>query len=88
MSWADPKQTPSESDLKEPKCILESGEEDLMCIPVPDAVCTVAPKIDKLFEGVLAARARARNLLAHAKRSVEIAIEDSEAAALKHLEEI
>jgi hypothetical protein len=63
------------------------GEEDLMCIPVPDAVCAAAPRIEKLFDEMLCARARARSLLAQAKRAVEIAIEDSEAAALKYLKE-
>jgi type I restriction enzyme M protein len=61
------------------------GEEDLMCIRVPDAVCAAAPKVEKLFEEVLSARTQARTLLAKAKRAVEIAIEESEAAALKYL---
>lgn len=64
------------------------GEEDLMCIPVPDAVCAVAPKVEKLFEELLTARTQARALLAKAKRAVEIAIDESEAAALKYLKEI
>ena len=63
------------------------GDEDLMCIPVPDAVCAVAPKVEKLFEEILTARGQARALLAQAKRGVEIAIETSEAAALKYLKE-
>ena len=63
------------------------GEEDLMCIPVPDAVCTAAPKIEKQFNEMLTARTIARTLLARAKRAVEIAIEQSESAALKYLEE-
>ncbi len=63
------------------------GEEDLMCIPVPDAICAVAPKVEKLFEETLAARAQARALLAQAKRAVETAIEESETAALKYLKE-
>lgn len=62
------------------------GDEDLMCIPVPDAVCAVAPKVEKLFEEILTARTQARTLLAQAKRGVEIAIEESECAALKYLE--
>ena len=61
------------------------GEEDLMSIPVPDAVCTVAPQIEKVFECILTSRTRARALLEHAKRAVEIAIEQSEAAALAFL---
>ena len=63
------------------------GDEDLMCIPVPHAVCAVAPKIEQLFEDILAARTRARSLLIQARRAVEIAIEDSEKAALEHLKE-
>lgn len=63
------------------------SDEDLMCIPVPGAVCAVAPKVEKLFEEILTARGQARALLAQAKRAVEIAIEDSEAAALKYLKE-
>lgn len=58
-----------------------------MCIPVPDAICAVAPKVEKLFEETLAARAQARALLAQAKRAVETAIEESETAALKYLKE-
>jgi hypothetical protein len=61
------------------------GDEDLMCLPVPDVVCAVAPTIERLFEEVLTARADARAVLSQARRAVEIAIEDSEAAALKYL---
>jgi type I restriction enzyme M protein len=61
------------------------GDEDLISIPVPDAVCAVSPKIGALFENILTARARARELLERAKRAVEIAIEQDEKAALKFL---
>lgn len=63
------------------------GDEDLMFIPVPDAVCAVTPEIDELFEHVLVARSRAHALLDAAKRAVEIAIEQSEAAALAFLKD-
>jgi hypothetical protein len=29
------------------------GEEDLVCIPIPNAVCAASPMIEKLFENVL-----------------------------------
>lgn len=61
------------------------GDEDLMSIPVPDAVGNVAEKIDELFENTLAARAKGRALLAQARRAVEIAIEKSEDEALTFL---
>ena len=61
------------------------GDDDLLAIPVPDAVCTAAPRIDALIESILLARASARTLLANAQRAVEIAIEQNEAAALKSL---
>ena len=54
------------------------GEEDLMCIPVPAAVCAAAPKVEKQFHEMLNARAKARTLLRQAKRAVEIAIEELE----------
>jgi hypothetical protein len=63
------------------------GEEDLLSIPVPDAVCMVAKKVEENFEKILTTRAQARAFLIQAKRGVEIAIEDSEAAALKYLKE-
>ncbi len=61
------------------------GEEDLMCIPVPDAVCTVALEVEEIFEEMLAARTKSRALLARAKLAVEIAIDDSESVALRLL---
>lgn len=57
----------------------------LLAIPVPDAVCTAAPRIDTLIESILLARARARTLLAQAQRAVEIAIEKDEVAAMEFL---
>jgi type I restriction enzyme, S subunit len=63
------------------------GEEDLMCIPVPDAVCAVSSRVERLFDKTLGARTKARAFLAKAKQAVEIGIEDSEAAALRYLKE-
>ena len=63
------------------------GEEDLMGIPVPDATCAVAPRVERLFEEMLSARAQSRALLVRAKRAVEIAIEESESVALQYLKE-
>jgi type I restriction enzyme S subunit len=62
------------------------SEEHLMSISVPDVVCNIAPKIEELFEGVLVARARAKELLARATRAVELAIEKSEKEALQFLQ--
>ncbi len=61
------------------------GDDDLLSIPVPDAVCAAAPSIDALVENILLARARARTLLAQAQRAVEIAIEQNETSALDFL---
>lgn len=63
------------------------GDEDPLSIPVPHVVCSVSSEIDVLFEKVLTARGRARDFLTAAQRAVEIAIEDSEAAALAYLAE-
>jgi hypothetical protein len=43
--------------------------------------------VEKLFEEILSARSQARALLVQAKRAVEIALEESESAALKYLKE-
>lgn len=61
------------------------GEEDLLTIPVPDAVCQASGKMDANIEAILTAREKARLLLDAAKRAVEIAIEESEPAALAYL---
>jgi len=63
------------------------GDEDLLSIPVPNAVCAVSPQIDALFENILTARTRARELLDRARRAVEIAVEQDEKAALESLKE-
>ncbi len=61
------------------------SEGDLLSIPVPDAVATVSAEVTRIVQQGFAARRRARQLLDAAKRAVEIAIEDSEAAAVAHL---
>jgi type I restriction enzyme, S subunit len=61
------------------------SEGDLLSIPVPDAVADVSAKVTLIVQEGFAARDRARRLLDAAKRAVEIAIDDSEAAALAYL---
>ncbi len=63
------------------------SERDLLAIPVPDAVADVSSEIEAAVQSAFAARACSRALLSSAKRAVEIAIEDSEAAALAFLAE-
>lgn len=62
------------------------SESDLLSIPVPDAVLQVSAKITALMLKSFAARRRAVALLDAAKRAVEIAIEQDEAAALRFLD--
>lgn len=61
------------------------SERDLLAIPVPDAVADASGSIEAMVQSAFAARARSRALLASAKRAVEIAIEEGEAAALAFL---
>lgn len=61
------------------------SEADLLSIPVPDAVAEASAKVTLIVQEGFAARDRARRLLDAAKRAVEIAIEDSDAAALDYL---
>jgi hypothetical protein len=63
------------------------SEKDLLAIPLPDAVAAASPKIEALADDALAAREKARKLIAAAKRAVEIAVEQDEAAALRFLDE-
>lgn len=63
------------------------SESDLLAIPLPDAVERSSPKIEKLVHTALDARKRARDLLETAKRATEIAIGDSEKAALRFLKD-
>lgn len=61
------------------------SESDLLSIPVPDALAAVSAEVTSIIQQGFAARRRARQLLDAAKRVVEIAIEDSEAAAMAFL---
>lgn len=61
------------------------SERDLLAIPIPDAVADASVSIEAMVQSAFAARARSRALLAAAKRAVEIAIEEGEAAALAYL---
>lgn len=61
------------------------SERDLLAIPVPDAVADASDSIKAMVQSAFAARIRSRALLAAAKRAVEIAIEEGEAAALAYL---
>lgn len=61
--------------------------EDLLAIPVPAGIRDSSLKISQHVEHALEARRRGRNLLRSAKRAVEIAIDESEAAALVALGE-
>lgn len=64
------------------------SEGDLLSIPLPDAVAAVSAEVMAIVQQGFAARSRARQLLDAAKRAVEIAIEDSESAALAFLDEM
>ena len=61
------------------------SEGDLLSIPVPDAVAAASGEVTSIVQQGFAARRRARQLLDAAKRAVEIAIEDSETAAMAYL---
>lgn len=61
------------------------SEGDLLSIPLPDKLAEIDGQIMAAVQTGLAARAESSSLLATAKRAVEIAIEDSEAAALAFL---
>ena len=62
------------------------SESDLLAIHLPDAVEAASAEIAAIVQKGFEARARAHALLDAAKRAVEIAIEDSEAAALAYLD--
>ena len=63
------------------------SESDLLAIPVPYAVADASGTIEATVKEGFAARAKARSLLDAAKRAVEIAIERSEAEALRFLDD-
>jgi type I restriction enzyme, S subunit len=62
------------------------SERDLLGLPIPRIEQDVQRKVDTLVESGRAYKVSAAQLLDAAKRAVEIAIEDSEAAAAKYLE--
>ncbi|MEW4461325.1 hypothetical protein AB1K42_24775 [Roseibium algicola] len=64
------------------------SEGDLLAIHLPDAVEAASTEIAAIVQEGLEARRKARTLLDAAKRAVEIAIEDSEAAALAYLDKM
>jgi hypothetical protein len=61
------------------------SEGDILGLPVPEFPNEVADAVTAAVQSAFAARARSRALLTSAKRAVEIAIEEGEAAALAHL---
>lgn len=64
------------------------SEGDLLAIHFPDSVEAVSAEIAAIVQEGFEARRKARALLDAAKRAVEIAIEDSEAAALVYLDKM
>lgn len=64
------------------------SEGDLLAIHLPDAVEAASAEIATTVQEGFEARRNARALLDAAKRAVEIAIEDSEAAALAYLDKM
>ena len=63
------------------------SEGDLLSIHVPDAVAEASIEITAIVKEGFAARRHARKLLETAKRAVEIAIENGEAAAMAFLDQ-
>lgn len=63
-------------------------ERELLRLPIPRAVSADADQYVKSVREIQTARKRAVTLLNAAKRAVEIAIEDNEAAALAYLESV
>ena len=61
------------------------SEADILALPVPVISPEIADTVTTAVQSAFAARARSRALLSAAKRGVEIAIEDSEEAALAYL---
>ena len=62
------------------------AEADLLALPSPAIAPAVQAQVQSALRQAAQARQRAARLLDAAKRAVEIAIEDSETAALAHLE--
>lgn len=64
------------------------SEGDLLSIPVPDVVAHASGQITEIVQAGFDARHRAGVLLEVAKRAVEIAIEDGDAAAMGYLDQV
>lgn len=64
------------------------SESDLLNLPIPKFSMTTEKAVEQSLQSARQAKQRATQLLEAAKRAVEIAIEDSEAAALNYLNEI
>jgi hypothetical protein len=61
------------------------SERDLLSLPFPNISQNASDKIVAAVRSAHVTRKRAQELLEQAKRAIEIAIEDSEAAAIKYL---
>jgi type I restriction enzyme S subunit len=61
------------------------SDHDLLALPLPEIEVAAQEVIVSAVRSAHSARKRAHDLLAQAKRAVEIAIENSEAAALEYL---
>lgn len=61
-------------------------ERELLNLPAPRALITGQATYETAVRQMVMQRQRATSLLDAAKRAIEIAIEDSETAALAHLE--
>jgi type I restriction enzyme S subunit len=64
------------------------SEDDLLSIPVPDAVAEASPEIQSIVEEGFAMRQGAQVLLDEAKTAVDIAIEKNEGMALRYLDQV
>lgn len=62
------------------------SENDLLSIPVPDAVARVSDQVTEIVQEGFTARYRSHKLLDASMRAVEIAIEDGEHAAMAYLD--
>lgn len=61
------------------------SDDDLLAIPVPDAMLAISAELTASVRIAHAARVEAQTLLARAQRAVEVAIEQGEPAAMKLL---
>lgn len=64
------------------------SEADLLALPIPRIDASTQATIQELVRGANSKRENANNLLSAAKQAVEIAIEESEAAAVAYLDSI